>query len=102
MYVPVSTAAIARQRRYIAMFREHGATSPERAVTLSELGTHNSHIFRRLVASGVFVPMSGERYYLSERGAEDFRQRQAQVVVWVLAGLTMALVVALLIIWTIR
>ncbi len=95
-------AAIARQRRYIAIFREHGATSPDRAVTLGELGTGNSHIFRRLIAAGVFVPMPGERYYLSERGAEDFRQRQAQRVVWILAAVTMALVVALLILWTIR
>ena len=100
--VPVPVAVIARQRRYIAVFREHGATSPDRAVTLAELGTGKSHIFRRLVAAGVFVAMPGDRYYLSERGAEDFRQRQAQRVVWMLAGVTMALVVALLILWTVR
>lgn len=102
MYVPVSASALARQRRYISAFRERGATSPERAVTLGELGTGNSHIFRRLVDAGVFVAMPGERFYLSERGAEAVRQRQAQVVVWVLAALTVALVVALIIAWTIR
>lgn len=102
MFVPVSTSALVKQRNYITLFRERGATSPDRAVTLSELGTAKSHIFRRLLAAGVFVPMSGDRYYLSERGAEDLRQRQAQVVVWVLAAVTMALVVALLIVWTLR
>ena len=103
MFVPVPANALAKQRRYMRIFRDQGATSPDRAMTLSELGTHSSFVFRRMVRAGVFVAMpGGQRFYLSEPAAEAFRQRQAQRVVWALAAVTIVLVVALIITWTIR
>ena len=55
-------------REIISTFRVKGATSPERAMTIQELGVpprFEEAMHRRLGATGIFVEVSG-KYYLDE------------------------------------
>ncbi|HXW37582.1 MAG TPA: hypothetical protein VEJ36_06760 [Nitrososphaerales archaeon] len=58
-------------------FRERGATSPDRAMTVQELGLpprFEEAMKRRLGRTGIFVDIGG-RYYLDEARLRDFEQR---------------------------
>ena len=61
-------------------FREKGATSPEKAMTIEELGLppkFEMAMRRRLGATGVFVEVSG-KYYLNEARLQQFQQQRAE------------------------
>lgn len=69
----------------IARFREKGATSPERAMTIEELGLpprFEQAMHRRLGATGIFVEVGG-KYYLDEA---RLKQVQEQRGAWASAG----------------
>ena len=66
-----------RLRAIIQTFRQKGATSPEKAMTIQELGfppRFEQAMHRRLGQTGIFVEVNG-KYYLSE---ERFKQFQEQ------------------------
>jgi hypothetical protein len=68
-----------RIQEIAARFREKGATSPEKAMTIEELGLpprFGMAMHRRLGASGIFVEVSG-KYYLDETRLQQFQQRRA-------------------------
>ena len=70
---------IKRLYEAIAIFRQKGATSPETALTLQELGLppeFQDLMSRRLGQSGIVVEVNG-RYYLDEKRLEETRQRMA-------------------------
>ena len=54
-------------------FAEVGATLPEHAVRMEELGIRVNWVIRRMIARGVFVPVGDERYYIDLTAAERFR-----------------------------
>lgn len=57
-------------------FREKGATSPDRAMTIQELGLpprFEQAMKKRLGATGIFVEVGG-RYYLDEARIQQFEQ----------------------------
>lgn len=61
----------------IERFRQKGATSPEKARTIEELGLpprFKEAMGRRLGQVGVFVEVDG-KYYLSEARLNDLRQQ---------------------------
>ncbi len=69
------------RERFLAMvekFRQKGATSPDRAMTLEELGLpprFKDLMDRRLGQLGVFVEVDG-KYYLSEERLEEIRKHR--------------------------
>jgi hypothetical protein len=66
-----------RLKEIIEKFKQKGATSPEKALTLQELGLpprFEQAMHRRLGQSGIFVEVNG-KYYLNE---ERLRQLQEQ------------------------
>jgi len=65
-------------QRLVQRFREKGATSSARAMTLQELGLHERFeqaMKRRLGQTGIFVDVGG-KYYLNEEGLKSFEQRR--------------------------
>lgn len=70
-----------RQRltELVARFREKGATTPEKAMTLQELELpprFEQAMHRRLGRTGIFVEVNG-KYYLSEERLKEVQERLA-------------------------
>jgi hypothetical protein len=64
----------------IERFRQKGATSPEKAMTVQELGLpprFEEAMHRRLGRSGIFVEVNG-KYYLDEERLRQIREQRAQ------------------------
>ncbi len=60
-----------------AKFKENGATSPEKALTVQELGLpprFEEAMHRRLGRSGIFVEVNG-KYYLQEQRLKEIQER---------------------------
>ena len=58
-------------------FRKKGATSPEKAMTVEELGLpleFKERMKRRLGQTGIFVEVD-EKYYLSEKKLEEIKEQ---------------------------
>lgn len=68
----MSLHVIARQNRLMRRFREAHATSPRTALPLAEIGVREMHIFRRMLARGIFERAAGESYYMNEDAAAAF------------------------------
>jgi hypothetical protein len=68
-----------RFQQIIAIFREKGATSPDKAMTIQELGLpprFEQAMHRRLGATGVFVDAGNGRYYLDETKLQQLREQR--------------------------
>lgn len=68
-----------RLLKVVEKFRQKEATSPEKAMTIEELGLpprFKEAMERRLGRLGVFVEVNG-RYYLSEERLKEIRERLA-------------------------
>jgi lipoate-protein ligase A len=64
----------------IEKFRQKGAISPDKAMTIEELGLppkFKETMERRLGRSGVFVEVNG-KYYLSEERLKEIKERLAE------------------------
>lgn len=92
----MSSGAIiaAKQNKYIGRFREAGATTPDEARTLREVGCRDSLVFRGLTRRGVFVAGPDGRYHLDVAAAEAFVARRRAVV---LVAVTIAVLVMVLV-----
>jgi len=61
-------------------FREKGATSPEKAMAIQELGLparFEEAMHRRLGQTGIFVELNG-KYYLNEERFKQFQEQRAK------------------------
>ena len=70
-----------RLQEIIEKFRQKGATSPEKAMTIQELGLpprFEEAMHRRLGQSGIFVETNG-KYYLNEERLKQIQERRAQM-----------------------
>jgi hypothetical protein len=72
-----------RRRLYevVERFRQKGATSPEKAMTIQELGLpprFEEAMHRRLGRSGIFVRVNG-KYYLSEERLKQIQEQRQKV-----------------------
>jgi hypothetical protein len=67
-----TTVVMAATNRIMRAFRRAGATSPDTAKTLEEVGCRRNLSFRKLERRGVLVEVPGPRYYLDEDAAEEF------------------------------
>jgi hypothetical protein len=69
-----------RLQEIIQKFREKGAASPEKAMTLQELGLpprFEQAMHRRLGQTGIFVEVNG-KYYLNEERLKQIQEQRAQ------------------------
>jgi hypothetical protein len=82
----IPAAVMARQRRILRKFEEAGADRAERARAPGELEIRDTHLFGRLVRSGVLATVDGSRYFVSAEGLARWRRRR-RVAVLVSAAL---------------
>ncbi len=69
-----------RLQELIERFRQRGADSPEKAMTIQELGLpprFEEAMHRRLGQSGIIVEVNG-RYYLDEERLKQIREQRAK------------------------
>jgi hypothetical protein len=69
-----------RLQEIIEKFRQKGATSPEKAMTIQELGLpprFEEAMHRRLGQSGIFVETNG-KYYLNEERLKQIQEQRAK------------------------
>ena len=69
-----------RLQEIVERFRRKGATSPEKAMTLQELGLparFEEAMHRRLGQSGIFVETNG-KYYLNEERLKQIQEQRAK------------------------
>ena len=69
-----------RLAEIVEKFRQHGATSPEKAMTIQELGLpprFEQAMHRRLGQTGIFVETNG-KYYLNEERLKQVEEQRAQ------------------------
>jgi len=69
-----------RLQEIIQRFREEGATTPEKAMTVQELGLpprFEQAMHRRLGQTGIFVEVNG-KYYLNEDRLKQIQEQRAQ------------------------
>lgn len=71
-----TSRVLRRQRELAAHFASAGATSPERAASLSDLGLTADATFERLVTGGVIIRANGDRWYLDHAMWGQFTARQ--------------------------
>ena len=70
-----------RLQGIIEKFRQKGATSPEKAMTIQELGLpprFEEAMHRRLGQSGIFVEING-KYYLNEERLKQIEEQRAKM-----------------------
>src|SRR5208283_1189017 len=70
-----------RLQGLIEKFRQKGATSPEKALTIQELGLpprFEEAMHRRLGQSGIFVEING-KYYLNEERLKQVEEQRAKM-----------------------
>jgi hypothetical protein len=94
--IGVIAAASARANAdLLERFRVTGATAPDRALPLDQLGVTDSPPLRGYVAANVICssPMAADRYYLDEVAYASYRRRRGPPVVLalVIAGLAILL-----------
>ena len=67
-----------RLQQVVEVFRQKGATSPEKALTLQELGLpprFEEAMHKRLGQTGIFVEVNG-KYYLSEERLKQIQEQR--------------------------
>lgn len=83
-----------KQNRYFREFIRAGATGPERAKRLEEIGCRRSILFDRMVARGVFVQTPDGRHYIDLARAEEFRaRRRTRALIAVIVALTLMVII---------
>lgn len=85
-----STVAIVmamRRRKIIRAYQNAGATTPERAIPLSQVTHRRGLVVRRLIARGVLVPVGSpaeQRFHLDEAAADRYMmeiKRRGRVII---------------------
>lgn len=92
----VEAGLIARKRRrIIRAFREHGATSPETARSLAEVGLSEELLLHVMKLRHLIVDAGGDRFYL-DTARERAIERSRRVVV---AVVMLIVVVVFIVLW---
>jgi len=69
-----------RLNELVQTFRQKGATSPEKAMTIQELGLpprFEQAMHRRLGQTGIFVELNG-KYYLNEQRLKEIQEQRSK------------------------
>lgn len=65
-----------RQRELIERFEAVGATSPQTARSLDDIGVRTGFIFCRMAHAGVFIQTDGVRWYFVPEAWRRYQDRQ--------------------------
>ena len=100
----MSAAAVIllRRKRFVRRFREHGATSPDKAIPFADVGMRRSWVFDQMVSRGVFVGAGNDRYWMDEPAAEAFlavQRKRALIVTGILLVLFLIFLLAASLWW---
>lgn len=88
-------AVVAGQRRKVVRrFREAGATAPDAALGLEQLGLRKTPILRLLCHRGVLVEARRERYFLDTRREAEVARFRRRLVLAVLSLLGLVFAVS--------
>lgn len=68
----------AKQNQYLRRFEQSGATGPEFAKTLSEVGCRESRILQGLVSRGLILEAGDGRFYVDLAATAEFHKRRRQ------------------------
>ena len=91
----VAAGVIARKRRRIVRaFKKHGATSPETARSLTDVGLSEGLLVHVMKLKHLIVSVGGDRFYL-DTAREQAVERTRRVVVAVVALVVVVIVVVL-------
>ena len=91
----VTAGIVTRKRRKIVRaFREHGATSPETARSLVEVGLSEGLLLHVMKLKHLIVNVGGDRFYL-DTAREQAVERTRRAVVAVVALVVVVIVVVL-------
>jgi len=91
----VAAGIVARKhRKIVRAFREHGATSPEKARTLADVGLSDGLLLHVMKLKHLIVSVGGDRFYL-DTAREQVIDRTRRVVVAVIALVVVVIVVVL-------
>ena len=91
----VTAGIVARKRRkMVRAFREHGATSPETAKSLTDIGLSEGLLPHVMKLKHLIVNAGGDRFYL-DTAREQAVERTRRVVVAVVAVVVVVVVVVL-------
>ena len=95
----MSAAAVIllRRKKFIRRFAEQGATSPDRAISFTDVGMRRSWVFDRMVSRGVFVGLDHDRFYMNQEAARTFLAAQRRRVLTV-AGILLVVSVIVVIV----
>ncbi len=97
MGASAAAVIIAKERRLIEHFRTRGATSPETALTLEQLGVAEHCTFRRLLRRDVLREPQPGRYFADiDRWEALRRTRRTAALLVLLVLLIVFVVIALL------
>ena len=88
-----TTVILAQMNKYIRIFREAGATSPEASIIPTEHGIRNSFVFQKLVRRGVFVRLGNGRYYMDEKQEDAYRRKRMNLVLLLVFLVVVGLIV---------
>ena len=61
--------------RYTELFNRIGATDPEHAVTLQEIGIAKTYSFDRMLRSNVLVACKNNTYYINNQALEQYNEK---------------------------
>ena len=76
----ISAVILARERRMVNRVRAAGASSPEQARTLEQLGISRGVILRRLRERAVIRQAGPDRFYLDEPSWEAVRRARRRAI----------------------
>ncbi len=76
----ISAVILARERRMVNRIRAAGASSPEQARTLEQLGITRGVILRRLRERAVIRQAGPDRFYLDEPSWEAVRRARRRAI----------------------
>ncbi len=96
MGTSAAAVILIKERHIVAAFERVGATSPERAVTLEELGVANRLAARKLKARAVLREAAPGRFYLDLPSWQALRRLRRRMVTVVLVLVLIAAVGGLL------
>ncbi|MFZ4522950.1 MAG: hypothetical protein ACOYNC_14670 [Bacteroidales bacterium] len=92
--VPVIIASLTR--KVFKQFEQRGALSPDRAITLEEIGPSRQFIIRRLISHGVIVETSSGKFYLNQENRAAYNSLRRKKAIIALGVMLLAMAVYLL------
>ena len=85
-----AVAIMARQKKYIRLFRNAGAINEKTAINPALLAINTGFVFHRLVRKRILVPVNAGRYYLDEAREIAVRKKRHKLILAVITILLAA------------